>query len=90
MFSRLLDFALVRHKKELLAEIDNKIGASSVQKEIKSSAIAPKFKFEGNGKQHEFNASRLEEIGSFCFQCSVLCSIFVFRFILLAMVLSVF
>lgn len=61
MFSRQLDSALGRHKKELFDEIDIKIGASQ-SKEKSTHVHQQKFKFEGNSRQHEFNSERLDEI----------------------------
>ncbi|CAG2212269.1 unnamed protein product [Mytilus edulis] len=62
LFSRQLDTALVRHKKELFAQIDLKIGNSLLEKSSRLPSIAPKFKFEGNGRQHEFNTARINEL----------------------------
>ncbi|CAG2253579.1 uncharacterized protein [Mytilus edulis] len=62
LFSRQLDTALVRHKKELFAQIDLKIGNSPLEKSSRLPSIAPKFKFEGNGRQHEFNTARINEL----------------------------
>ena len=62
LFSRQLDSALDKHKKQLFEEIDLKIGSQTADRNTRSSVTTPKFKFEGNAKQYEFNALRLDEI----------------------------
>jgi hypothetical protein len=62
LFSHQLDNALSKHKKkELFEEIDEKIGLQQCEKP-KSSVATPKFKFEGNARQYEFNSSRIDEV----------------------------
>ena len=61
LFSHQFDNALSKHKKELFEEIDEKIGLQQCEKP-KSSVTTPKFKFEGNAKQYEFNSSRIDEV----------------------------
>ena len=50
-----------KHKKELFAEIDVKVGLQNVDK-VSRTLCSPNFKFEGNGRQYDFNASRLVEV----------------------------
>jgi hypothetical protein len=61
LFPQQLDDALSKHKKELFEEIDIKIGLQQCEKR-KSSVTTPKFKFEGNARQYEFNSSRIDEV----------------------------
>ena len=61
LFSHQLDNALSKHKKELFEEINEKIGLQQCEKP-KSSVATPKFKFEGNARQYEFNSSRIDEV----------------------------
>jgi hypothetical protein len=61
LFSHQFDNALSKHKKELFEEIDKKMGLQQCEKP-KSSVTTPKFKFEGNAKQYEFNSSRIDEV----------------------------
>jgi hypothetical protein len=51
----------LKHKNELFEEIDEKIGLQQCEKP-KSSTTTPKFKFEGNARQYEFNSSQIEEV----------------------------
>jgi hypothetical protein len=61
LFSHQLDNALSKHKKELFEEIDEKTGLQQCEKP-KSSVTTPKFTFEGNAWQYEFNSSRIDEV----------------------------
>jgi hypothetical protein len=61
LFSHQIDNALSKHKKELFEEIDENIGLQQCEKP-KSSVATPKFKFEGNARQYEFNSSRIDEV----------------------------
>ena len=62
LFSQQLDSDLGKHKKKLSAEIDVTIGLQNVDKVSRSTVCTPKFKFEGNGRQNDFNASHLDEV----------------------------
>ena len=50
MFTRQLDNALQKQKQELCLEIDAKIGLQ----EKPTTVTTPKFRFEGNSKQHGY------------------------------------
>ncbi|CAC5398598.1 unnamed protein product [Mytilus coruscus] len=59
LFSQKLESALVKHKQSIIAEIEEK--ATFNRPSRPSHTPSPKFKFEGNGRRHEFNSSRHEE-----------------------------